>query len=127
MARKHFVCHAAGRNWQLLLVYDMGTRLRNVASREVMSENRLCIAGTNVSAPSQPLISVETALIRRPKTGSSSHVWVAGRETGPCVVELARRQTPVFICLIFLVIAASLFGCLSRRPGDLDYVEKCNY
>ena len=59
-----FVCHAAGRNRQLLQVYGVGTRLRNVASREVMSGNRLCIPGTNVLTPNQPLISVETASIR---------------------------------------------------------------
>ena len=51
----------AGRNRQLLPVYGMGTRLRNVTSQKVMSRNRLCIPGTNVSMPSQPLLSVETA------------------------------------------------------------------
>ena len=112
----------------LLLVHGVGTRLRNIASREVMSGNRLCIPGTNVSTPSQPLISVETASIRRPKTGSSSHQWFTGHETGPRVVESA-KATSVLMRLIFPVIAACLFGCLSRRPGDLDYVDKrkcCN-
>ena len=103
-ARKHncCLCHAAGRNRQLLPVYGVGTRLRNVASREVMSGNRLCISGTNVSTPSQPLISVDTALIRQPKTGSSSREWVVGRKTGPCVVEPAKANSgfnaPNFSC-----------------------------
>ena len=93
-ARKHncCLCHAAGWNQQLLPMYGMGTRLRNVASREVMSRNRLSIPRTNVSMPSQLLISVETESIRRPKTGSSSHEWVAGRKTGPHVVELAKAN-----------------------------------
>ena len=88
-ARKHncCLCHTARRNRQLLPLYGLGTRLRNVASREVMSGNRLCIPGTNISVPSQLLISVETASIRWPKTGSSSHEWVAGRKTGPRVLE----------------------------------------
>ena len=85
-ARIHncYLCHAAGRNRQILPMYGMGTRLCNVTSQEVMTGTRLCIPGTNVSTPSQPLISVEMAAIRRPKTGSSSCEWVAGRETGPC-------------------------------------------
>ena len=68
----NFVCHAVGQNRQLLPVYGVGTRLRNVARKEVMSANRLCIPATNVSMPSQPLILVETASIRRLKTDSSS-------------------------------------------------------
>ena len=71
---------------------------------------------------SQPLISVETASIRRPKTGSSSREWVAGRETGPRVVEPSKANS-VLMRLIFPVIAAWLFGGLSRRPDDLDNVE----
>ena len=102
-ARKHsFVCHAARRNRQLLPVYGVGTRLRNVASRDVMSGNRLCIPGTNVSTSSQPLILMETASIRRPKTGSSSRGWVACRETGLRVVEPAKANSgfkaPNFSC-----------------------------
>ena len=54
-----------------------------------MSGNRLCIPGTNVSTPSQPLISVETVSIRRLKTGSSSCEWAAGHETAPRLVEPA--------------------------------------
>ena len=88
-----------------LPVYGVGTRLRNVASREVMSMNHLCIPGTKVSTPSQPLILVETASIRWPKTGSSSREWVAGRKTGP-VLWSWQRQTPVLMRLIFPVITA---------------------
>ena len=63
-ARKHncCLCHAAGQNRQILPVYGVGTHLRNVASREVMSRTRLCIPGANVSMPSQPLIFVETSI-----------------------------------------------------------------
>ena len=78
---------------QILPVYGMGTRLRNVTSQEVMSGTRLCIPGTNVSTPSQQLISVEVALIQRPKTGSSSRECVAGHETGPRVVEPAKANS----------------------------------
>ena len=73
--------------------YGVGTRLRNVASREVMSGNHLCIPGTNVSMPSQPLILVETALICQPKTGSSTRKWVAGHETGPHAMESANANS----------------------------------
>ena len=37
-----------------------------------------------------------------------------------------RRQTPVLMRQIFPIIAACLFGCRPRIPGDLDYYEKCN-
>ena len=58
-----------------------------------MSGTCLCIPGTNISTPSQPLILVETTSIRHPKTGSSSCEWVAGRETGPRVVEPANANS----------------------------------
>ena len=89
-ARKHncCLCHAAGWNRQILPVYGVGTSLRNVASWEV-----LCVPGTNISTPSQPLILVEMASIRRPKTGSSGHEWVAGREIGPRVMEPAKANS----------------------------------
>ncbi|KAK2176654.1 hypothetical protein NP493_649g01052 [Ridgeia piscesae] len=55
-----------------------------------MSGTRLCIPGTNISTPSQP---VEMASIRRPKTSSSSREWVAGHETGPRVMEPAKANS----------------------------------
>ena len=88
-----------------------------------MSGTRLCIPGINVSTPSQPLISVETASIRRPKTGSSSREWVVKQDSRSWS---RRRQTLVLMHLIVPVIAACLFSCLPRRPADVDYVEKRN-
>ena len=54
-----------------------------------MSGNRLYIPGTE----GQSTVSVETAPIRLPKTGSSSRELVACRETGPCVVEPAKANS----------------------------------
>ena len=108
------LCHAAGRNRQILPVYGVGTRLRNVASREVMSGTRLCIPGTNISTPTQPLISVETG--HKPALLAASGLRVT--KTDP-VSWSQWRQTPVLMRLIFPVIAACLFGCSPRRPGEL--------
>ena len=57
----------------------------------------------------QPLIS-----IRRPKTGESRE-WVAGRETGPRVVESGKANSG-FNAPNFSRNCTCLFGCLSRRP-----------
>ena len=105
-ARKHncCLCHTAGRNRQILPVYGLGTRVCNVASREVMSGSRLCIPGTNVSTPSQPLISVEMKSICRMKTDSFIREWLRVAKQDP-VSWSWRRQTPVLMRLMFPLIA----------------------
>ena len=55
----------------------------------------------------------------------------ARQSNSAVIARLAKQdpvlwQTPVLMRLIFPVIAAYLFGCRPRSPGDLNYVEKRN-